>query len=155
QSRRACGEGGFREDPGAGSQESDRAAGLREGAGEARPRRVSAAVSKGPGNEQRLRCDRTEAPSRGGGEANQRNDRAAGGKRNEARSLMRYTLTDSGISALCATLCTSSLSSSVSMSRSSFCVCSSLNGTVLLGMLVISPASTGTLAVSMASLTLR
>src|SRR5438874_174784 len=61
-------------------------------------------------------------------------------------SFPRHTVTDSGISALWLTACTSSLSSSASTSFNTFCAVSASTGTVLLGMLVISEASTGTLA---------
>src|SRR4051794_35214394 len=65
------------------------------------------------------------------------------------------TETDSGISALCDTDCTSSLSFSVSISFSTRWAISPSIGIVLLGRLVISEASMGILAVSIASFTLR
>src|SRR4051812_12410522 len=65
-----------------------------------------------------------------------------------------YTLTDSEISALCETVCTSSLSSKVSISFRMRWATSPSTATVLVGTWVMVEASIGTLAASMASFTL-
>src|SRR4051812_1357552 len=84
-----------------------------------------------------------------------RSTRDSGRAYSYERYSLLYAVTDSGISALCETLCTSSLSSSASISLSKRCAISASTAIVLVGRCVISAASIAMFAAVMASLTFK